>query len=276
MTWCYINGDYIGRAQAHLSVQDRGFRFGDGLFETIACYGGQPYQWDFHMDRLARGLAALRITAPAIEWRMIIDELLTRNLVRDGFIRIAISRGVGSRGYRPLPDITPTVVIECMKRPEMEETPAKLWVSSQIRPSHPSLLTRFKTAQGLSSTLAVMEARDAGHDDALMLNEKGHICETSSANLFWVNNDTLYTPALDTGCLEGSTRAAVLRLSPVPVTETHAALEKLTHADGAFLTNCARGIRPITTINGTEHWTHVHPIIAQLQASYRADTTGES
>ncbi|MBV8939250.1 MAG: aminotransferase class IV, partial [Alphaproteobacteria bacterium] len=98
----YLNDRFVPAGEASVSVQDRGFRFGDGVFETIALRRGEPYQWAFHMQRLEAGLAALRISFNTAPLLGICTELLARNGAESGLLRIAVSRGVGSQGYLPL------------------------------------------------------------------------------------------------------------------------------------------------------------------------------
>src|SRR5438045_2826886 len=113
--WLYLDDRFVPVEEAAVHVQDRGFRFGDGVFETIGVYAGVPYQWEFHMERLERGLKALGIPfhiGPLVD---VCDGLLLRNLMEDGLLRIAVSRGIGSRGYLPLPTCMPTLVVETLE-----------------------------------------------------------------------------------------------------------------------------------------------------------------
>jgi branched-subunit amino acid aminotransferase/4-amino-4-deoxychorismate lyase len=126
--------------------------------------------------------------------------------------------------------------------------PARLWVSAWQRVLPTQLPSQFKLAQGITSTLALLEAATHTADEALLLNPHGQIAEAASANIFWSKKGTLYTPSLATGCVRGSMRAVVMRLSPLPVVEEEASLAALAEADYVWLTNGRIGIRSVAEI----------------------------
>lgn len=249
-----LNGTLTPPEKAFVSVDDRGFRYGDSVFETIAVTAGIPYQLEWHMGRLARGLSSLRIIFDTKTLPSKCCELLHANAVSDGILRIQISRGVGSRGYMPDssdPRVGATCVIQTLPLPPITINPAGVWLSNYQKISAKALPVQHKLGQGLNSILARIEASENGGidghacADALLLNERGEICETSSGNLFWFNNNVLYTPALSCGVLEGSTRHALMRLSPYPIQEVVAPLETLRDAEAVFMTNVVWPVRPI-------------------------------
>lgn len=247
--YCYLNGRMLLEDGAAISIADRGFRFGDGVFETLRIENGVPYQWELHLTRLLAGLVALRIVPPDIDWAEHARKLLRRNKVKDGFLRIAVSRGVGSRGYMPFPPgMPPTWLLETLPPLAAPEKPCTLWLASNARVPLTALPMQHKLAQGVGSTLALMEATDHRCDEALQLTTEGLLCEAASANLFWVKGGTLYTPALDTGCLAGTTRDAVLRLSALPSKTVQAGLSQLEKAEMVFLSNSRLGIWPVSEI----------------------------
>ncbi len=234
--------------EAHISVQDRGFRLGDGVFETIAVYQGVPYQWDLHMERLKKGLWALRIEADISNLYGLCQLLLQKNGVTEGGVRLTISRGAGSSGYLPAADITPTIVMEAL--PPAVDLPeeADVWISALKKPAVAALPVHYKLTHGINSTLARLEAQDHDCFEALLLNEKEEVCEASSSNIFWVKGKRLFTPAIACGVLEGTTRAALLRITPLEVEEGVFSLDALRQADEAFLTNSFWQILPIKQI----------------------------
>lgn len=246
--YCYLNNAILPLEKAHISVQDRGFRFGDGVFETIAVYRGLPYQWELHMQRLKNGLQALDIPFNSDELRQPALQLVSKNGLSDATLRIAISRGVGSQGYLPTGAAQSTVVIEATKRITPPIDPATLWLAEVEKPSPKALPVQYKLAQGINSTLARMQAAQHGCLDGLLLNAHGDICEAGSANLFWRIGDTLYTPALDCGVLDGTTRAALLRLSPYKIEQGAYPLEHLQRADAVIATNTHWQAMPITAL----------------------------
>lgn len=235
MTHCIINGRLTPATEAAISIQDRGFKYGDGVFETIAIHAGVPYQYDWHMQRLARGLAAIRIPFAVETLREQCRQLLAHNHATQAILRIQITRGNGGRGYLPDANTTPNVVITTIPAPILLCKPVTLWQSHYAKVSPAALPVQYKLCQGLNSTLARLEAEENQCTDALMLNDKRQLCETSSANIFWIKGGHLYTPELSCGALEGSTRAALLRLAPVR--ETIADLDTLLEADAVFVTN---------------------------------------
>lgn len=272
MTHIILNDQLLTREEATISCADRGFRFGDGVFETMALYDGVLYQFALHMARLTEGLNALKIDTKEYDFYKYIKLLIAKIHVTDGFIRIQVSRGVGSTGYRPIADITPTIVIEFLPRPPAPLPPASLWLSTYCKPPSSSYPAGLKTAQGLNSILALLEANGQGCDEALLLNSHHQLCEAASGNLFWLKDKTLYTPALSTGCLAGTTRETVIRLSVHPVKECTTPVESLQHAESVFLTNCNWLILPVSSLQPKGwSWPADHPAITQYTALLRAD-----
>jgi len=239
MKYVIFNGKLTDESEVRISPADRGFRYGDGVFDTLLVGGGRLYGVDFNLERLKRGLAAIRIDFDLSALPALCYELLTANGCKSGLLRIQITRGVGGRGYLPDAGSSPTLLIETLALPAPPSAPVSLFLSSYQKISPHALPVNFKLCQGLNSTLARMEAADNNCFDALMLNEQNQICETSSANVFWLKNGVLYTPELACGVLDGSIRNAVIRLSPYPVQEVAASLEMLAEAEAIFITNVA-------------------------------------
>lgn len=229
----------VARDRALVSIDERGFRFGDGVFETIRIHDSIPFQWELHRRRMDGGLRRLRINPPREDLYDLSLALIHKNKVSSGILRISVSRGIGSRGYLPTmsSDSPPTVVIETMPAPKPVDQPVKLYVSDSIRPDPRMMPIQAKLMQGVNSTLARMEANDHDCDDAILLNLSGYVCETSSANIFWIKEDTLYTPGMDSGILPGTVRDAVIRLSPYTVREGNFTLHDLYDATEVFITN---------------------------------------
>jgi branched-chain amino acid aminotransferase len=247
MSHIILNGETVQAQNARVSVQDRGFRFGDGLFETMGVADGIPYRFDWHMRRLTAGLDAIRIAFPVDTLEAQCRELLRLNGVEDGLLRIQITRGTGSKGY--LPDSPrPTCLIETLPAPTLPNAAVTLFLSSYRKISPAALPVRYKITQGLNSTLARMEADDHDCFDALLINDRGELCETSSGNIFWLKNDTLYTPALSCGVLEGCLRAALSELSPYKLVEARASVETLAGAAAVMITNAAWKILPVNAL----------------------------
>lgn len=238
----YLNDDFLPADQAKISINDRGFRFGDGLFETIRVEKGAPLHWLQHMQRLEDGLKALKIQYDVGGLEDVCLELLAKNELQEGLARIAITRGEGGRGYLPDPKSSPTVLLETFPLPEKPQEPVQLWVSSYQKISKKALPVHVKMAQGLNSTLARMEAQEHGCFEAILLNEHGHICECSSSNIFWEKDGALYTPDESCGLLPGVMRQQVIDESELPVKTGEYTLEDIKQADRVFVTNVAWGI----------------------------------
>jgi branched-chain amino acid aminotransferase len=263
-----LNGQFLPTMSATVSVFDRCFLHGDGLFETIRIAGGQPKHWPLHHDRLTRGAHFLHITIPARsdELRAQAVELIRLNSLSDGLLRLTLSRGVGPRGYSAARAHKPTLVMT-LHPPAAEHaaSPAgwKVILSTVRVPAHDPL-TRFKTCNRLHYILARREADAANAQDALLMNNEGNIVESSCANLFWIQDNVIHTPPLESGPLEGITRALLLASPPqlgMRIVEQDIRPEQLAECAGLFLTLTSHGVVPITVFNGVSM--PAHPAMAQ-------------
>ena len=240
------------KQKALISAQDRGFRFGDGVFETCLINDGIIYNFEAHLKRLNDGLMAIKIKFYSTNLLQSCYQLIKKNNIQNGYLRIAVSRGVGSIGYLPIKNIIPTLVIETLPKSPKPKSPIKLLISSIEKPSIKSLPINYKLMQGLNSTLAKIEAVENSCFDALILNHKQQICETSSANIFWIKDDVLYTPHPDCGCLQGTIREKIITLSPIKIRLIKAKLDNLLNADEIFITNVAIGVLMVDKIANQE------------------------
>ena len=247
-----LNNKIMPKQKALISVQDRGFRFGDGVFETCLINDGIIYNFEAHLKRLNDGLMAIKIKFYSTNLLQSCYQLIKKNNIQNGYLRIAVSRGVGSIGYLPIKNIIPTLVIETLPKSPKSSSPIKLLISSIEKPSIKSLPINYKLMQGLNSTLAKIEAVENSCFDALILNHKQQICETSSANIFWIKDDVLYTPHPDCGCLQGTIREKIITLSPIKIRLIKAKLDNLLNADEIFITNVAIGVLMVDKIANQE------------------------
>jgi len=248
MSIVYINGEYCEKSEAKISINDRGFKYGDGVFETFSFYNQKIYQPAAHFSRLMESLKSTKIQYDISNIESITLDLIKRNNLTDGLGRISITRGEGGRGYLPAENCKPSIIMEVMNRPNMKITIADLWLSSYEKIPPRALPVHAKMMQGMNSTLAKMEANENGCFDALLLGSEGQICETSSGNIFWIKGEKLYTPSLDSGILAGTTRDIIIKLSPFEVVEGRYNLQDLSQADEAFITNVAIKILPIANL----------------------------
>lgn len=247
-TVVYLNGTWLPQEEAALPIQDRGVRFGDGVFETIRVMGGHLCVFPYHLVRMKAGLAALKIIYDLAKLENLCQEAVVRHQLSDGFIRIMVTRGEGSQGYLPNEGATPTLVIETVVGIVAVPEAVKLWVSQYEKISPKALPVESKMMQGLQSSLARVEAKEQGCFEALLLNAAGEVAEGSSANIFWVKEGVIYTPSTNVGLLPGVTRRVIIENLGVEVIEGAYSLEELLNADEVFLTNVAWLVLPVKEV----------------------------
>ncbi len=244
MKYYYINDDLT--EDALVSCNDRGFRFGDGVFETIRVMNYKPYLFQYHMERLERGLIALKIRADMMRIKRKVLKLIEVNRHQQGVVRIIVTRGVGSIGYLPESDILPTVFIETGVVNFVHGEPVNICVSSFEKVSINSLPTGVKLLQGLNSILSKIEAREKGCFDGLLLNNNKELCEVSSGNIFWVKDNQIYTPKISCGLVAGVIRRRIMEMFEV-ITGSFL-LKTILDADEVFITNSVWLVLPVKQI----------------------------
>jgi branched-chain amino acid aminotransferase len=266
----YLNGKFVPDDEACISVHDRGFLYGDGLFETIRVYDGEPFLWSDHMHRLAHGCEVIRIHLPLTPSEMlcVVAEQLRRNGLRDALIRITISRGAGLRGYSPTGADHPTFCILAFPPPQPLPTSWKL-ISSSLRLQNEDPLAVFKHANKLRQIIARAEADDRGADEALLLNDRGEVVEGTTTNVFWVEKGAVCTPRLS-GILSGVTRNYILRLCAFLGIDTHEKnipLKTLLKAEGILVTASGIEVMAVSEIDG--HSIKTSALVKRLKQEYR-------
>lgn len=252
MSRVWIGGALRNAAEATVSVADRGFTLGDGLFETLRVYDGVPFRLAAHLERLAAGARRIGIPfpdgLPDAVWAT-----LAANGLRDAAVRVTLTRGAGERGLAPPASPLPTLVV--VARPYQPE--AGLYrngISAVIasgRLNEHASTAGLKHLGYLPSVLALMEARAAGADDALLRNTAGHLAEATASNLFLVRSGVLHTPPLASGPLPGITRAAVLEVAErlgIRIDTAPLPPEALDGAEEVFLTGSLREIVPVVQV----------------------------
>ena len=268
-----INGKFVPPEEAVVSVIDRSFLYGDGVFETIPDYNSKPFRWAQHLERLTRGADFLKIRlafAPK-ELRVLASELIERNQLPSAVLRLTLSRGPGERGYSPRGADSPFVVMTLhpMEPVDPQNPPHWRLKTSSYKLPASDPLSSFKTNNRLLQVLARAEAEMADADDALMLNTNGEVAETSSANLFWIYRDTVYTTPTGRGALPGITRAVVLELCQalnLPTNKRVIKPESLRKSDGLFLSLSSLGIVPVSAID--EESMPTSPIVDKILTTY--------
>ena len=237
-----------------IGADDRGFLLGDGLFETVLWDGGALAALDAHAARLIAGCATMGLPPPDPATLRIAAEKAVADAGLGNTraaVRLTWTAGSGGRGLNRPTTITPRLIASAAPSPK-PTTPVRLIISS-VRRNEGSPASRLKTLAYLDNVLARREATDAGADDALMLNNRGEIACASAANVFWFEGDTLVTPALDCGVLDGIMRAAVIARAHRlgwELREARANRRALEQASGLFLTNSLIGVRAVAAFDG--------------------------
>lgn len=269
----FLNGQFVPAAQATISVFDRSFLFGDGLFETIPVAHGRPFRWAQHLERMTRGADFLKIKFPygVKELRSLASQLIERNQMPNSLLRVTLSRGVGERGYSPKNADSPTLVMSLHEAPEIDLERPPVWTLKTSPHKLPVVdpVATYKNNNKLLQIIAKMEAEADGADDALMLNTNGEVAETSSANLFWIYRDTVYTTPTGRGMLPGLTRAVVLEICQaqnIPAGKRIIKPDALFNSEAIFLALSSYGIVDVSEIDGRP--VPVSPMVDQIRQAY--------
>ncbi len=252
----YIDGEYYPKSKAKISVYDHGFLYGDGVFEGIRVYNNHVFKLEEHLNRLYDSAKSITLSIPLskAEFKEAILETLRKNSYKDAYLRVVVTRGYGDLGLNPIKCAKASVVIIAdYIAPLYEGISAKAIVAATRRNNPDSLDPQIKSLNYLNNILAKMEANRAGVDEAIMLNQKGIVCEGTSDNLFLVKNGVLITPPLSDGALGGITRSSVLELAAqlkIPVKEESITVHDIMTSDEAFLTGTAAEIGALVEVNG--------------------------
>ena len=254
-----INGTVMDGTKARVSVFDRGFLYGDSVFEVYRTYGGEPYGEREHLERLERSAARLMISMPVSIDTLAeeVDALLKEVDHNDSYVRVILTRGHGPLTYDPTTATDPTRVIiaaQVEKPPDVKYAQGiEVAVMIASRPTDDSRAAGAKASNYLANLLAVHEANQRGAQEAILLGRQGQLLEGASSNLFLVKDGALFTPTPEPGILVGITRRTVLavaRAKGIPVHETTLMPDALTSADEAFITSSIREVMPVVRVDG--------------------------
>ena len=257
MSTVWLNGALIEAEHAHIAITDRGFLLADGLFETMLAKQGHIQDLDAHLARLATSAAILRI--PLLFDAVLLGRACEDVLVATGLrtadrasLRLTLTRGSGPRGVLPPKEVHATVLITASAMPAPPDAMTAI-TSKTVRRDAASPLSAIKSLAYTGNILARLEADDAGVSEALILNTDGNLAETTSSNVFLVENGALVTPPVSDGALPGIARAAVIeqaREMGFPVKEETVSPARLRSASEIFLTNSVIGVCPLTGLDG--------------------------
>ncbi|MEY2466064.1 MAG: branched-chain amino acid aminotransferase [Verrucomicrobiota bacterium] len=255
----FIDGKFCDERDAKVSVFDHGLLYGDGIFEGIRAYNGRVFRLKEHIDRLFYSAKAILLTIPMTHadiMKAVVDSCRENNL-RDGYIRLIVTRGVGTLGLNPNRCKNPSVIVIADKiqlyPPELYERGMEIITVPTVRNLHSALNPAIKSLNYLNNILAKIEANNSGCEEAIMLNAEGFVSECTGDNIFIVKEGKLLTPPLSAGALYGITRGVVMDLAQkagMPVSEPNLTRYDVFNADECFLTGTGAEIVPVVKVDG--------------------------
>ncbi len=255
----FMDGKLVDERNAKISVFDHGLLYGDGVFEGIRAYNGRVFKLKEHIDRLFYSAKAILLDIPMSPAHLMKATLATlrANRLRDAYVRLVVTRGVGNLGLNPRSCRKPTVFIIAGKiqiyPPELYARGMDIVTVPTVRNLHSAVNPAIKSLNYLNNILAKIEANNAGVEEAVMLNADGYVAECTADNLFIVRKGSLLTPPLSAGALHGITRGTVMELAAkqdMEVLEPNITRYDLFNADECFLTGTGAEIMPVIKIDG--------------------------
>lgn len=258
-TIVYFNGNFVRASEAHVSIFDHGFLYGDGVFETIRVYEGMPFAFEEHMDRFFGSADGIGLKIPLVRSVILkaMEVLLDKNNLGDAVVRVCATRGEGNVGLDTDLCPNPTFLIIPMQwspyPKEYHERGVQVHISSVTRVPPSTIPATVKSHNYLPNILAKAEAKAAGCFDAVMLNMEGYVAEAPTSNIFLVRGGQLQTPALASGILKGITRTMVMQFAEKKGLEVYERMilpEEILQADECFLTNTTIEVMPVTYCDG--------------------------
>jgi len=255
----FIDGKYLNERDAKISVFDHGLLYGDGIFEGIRAYNGRVFKLKEHIDRLFCSAKAILLEIPMSHAEVMKATVATirANKLRDCYVRLIVTRGIGSLGLSPKSCKRPSVIIIAgsiqLYPPEFYAKGLTIITVPTTRNLHSALNPAIKSLNYLNNILAKIEANNGGCEEAVMLNAEGFVAECTGDNLFIVKNGELFTPPLSAGALYGITRQTVIELAQeagLKVSEPNLTRYDLFNADECFLTGTGAELIPVVKIDG--------------------------
>jgi branched-chain amino acid aminotransferase len=254
----YIDGEFYKKEDARISVYDHGLLYGDGIFEGIRIYKKKIFRLKEHIERLFQSAKAIRLSIPldANEMEKVVINTVKLSKKQDGYIRLVITRGVGSLGIDPMKCKKATIIIivdDIQLYPaEYYQKGIKILTASSRRITPDSLDPRIKSLNYLNNIMAKMEATNSGCQEAVMLNREGYVAECTADNIFIVSGDDLLTPAGSKGALNGITKNEVIKIAKkkrIKTKETELTQYDLYNANECFLTGTGAEVIPVVEID---------------------------
>ena len=250
----YIDGQFLPKSEAKISVYDHGLLYGDGVFEGIRAYNGLVFKLDEHIERLYHSAKSIELDIPMSQKDMkkTILETIRRNGLRDAYVRVVVTRGVGDLGLDPRKCPTPSVIIIADRITLWKEKSLKAVTASTRRNALTALNPMIKSLNYLNNILAKLEANRANVSEAIMLNQQGLVCEGTGDNIFIVKDKIIATPPPSASILVGVTRNAVIELAAkegLRVEQRDITVHELYNADEAFFTGTAAEVMPLVEVD---------------------------
>jgi branched-chain amino acid aminotransferase len=278
----YLDGNFVAREDAKVSVFDHGLLYGDGVFEGIRIYNNTVFRLPQHIARLYRSAKYLCLDIGVTPEAMseIVLETCRRNALSNGYIRLVVTRGAGTLGLSPNSCPKPTIfcVVDTLAiyPPEYYERGLAIMTVSTRRNIVDALDPQLKTLNYLNNILAKIEAQRSGFEEALMLNSQGYVAEATADNIFILGGKKLYTPSTILGALPGITREVVLELAPklgLEPVETQLTLSQVYNAEECFLTGTAAEVIPVFEVDSRPIGTgKPGPITLRIMEAFHAQT----
>ncbi len=277
-----LNGKIVPEGEAKIPVSDRGFLLGDGVFETMRVYDGYLFRLNSHIERLYSGAERLGITVPIERERLreIVYKLISKNGIETGVIRITLTRGAGGRGILPPEDPEPTLVVTaspwCPPSEELYKRGVKVVVSDDPLSFRTERDKHIKPVSFLFYILRRMDSGGSDVYDVILKDHNGYITEGTISNVFFVVDDTLYTPSPELGILMGITRGVVMELARrkgLNVVEGCYTQGDIEGAHEVFLTNSLIEVMPVSSLRDKQFL--VGNITKELITAYREMVDGE-
>ncbi|PTX93407.1 branched-chain-amino-acid transaminase [Spartobacteria bacterium LR76] len=254
----FLDGQFLDKQDAKISVFDHGLLYGDGVFEGIRFYNGRVFRLEEHIDRLYDSAKAICLTiamTPA-EMTEALLETIRINELKDGYVRLVVTRGVGDLGLNPLLCPKASVFIIAARitlyPEEMYQNGLTVVTCATRRIPHGALSPMVKSLNYLNNVLAKIEAQQAGAGEGLMLNEQGYVAECTGDNIFTIKNGQVFTPPISAGALAGVTREAMFHIAAqlgVTISEPNMTRYDIYTADECFLTGTAAEVIPVTKLD---------------------------
>ncbi|MEB1805997.1 MAG: aminodeoxychorismate lyase [Bacillaceae bacterium] len=270
--YIYVNGEIVTPENAKISAFDHGFMYGLGVFETFRIYDGHPFLVDDHFLRLRQSLGHLSINWDWTkdEVMTVLQELLVKNNLKNAYVRWNVSAGVGPLGLQDEPYNEPSTIVYVKPLPEKMSL-TKRGVILNTKRNTPEGNERLKSHHYLNNIIGKREIGSNASVEGIFLTQDGYLAEGIVSNLFWLKNNVIYTPAVETGILNGVTRQFILTLLNdlgYEYQEGFYKSEDLFEADEAFVTNSIQEVVSLEDVDGKTNYNSEMPLANQLREHY--------